>query len=244
MISTDDQDKPRGETPPGVVVEYYDSSSATWMKLENLKECEPRIMDGELAIYFAGSDVPWSLLGLGYDIEAGTYDFSAIQLRVTGTIESDVAIEETVSDGDPVVGSTIEEIYDRASEFQFREVSSGSIFYGSSGSTRQSDPSVLAAQRADSLLSLRQTALLNGRITLEGCDRLTNNVLGEQISEIEGREIGLVTHPSEQRYPLCVEIAWEPQNQQISLILEMVRPHFTRPRLTEIRGIRRGKRMR
>lgn len=110
----------------------------------------------------------------------------------------------------------------RASEDEFI---GGSALADLSAIRSEVDDRDRIASKAVELIDQYNAATIEGTITIEGIDWNFDNILGGTVREIDGRDFELVTTPpgKASRYPTCVGVEFNIQDQRTRLRLETLR---------------------
>lgn len=192
----------------GLTLEYRDYDGS-WRPIKNWGV---ELLDYECGILINREDVPEELYDQG--------EYAAI--RVTGTIEGDLAITHTASrQADSPVFETKEALIDLSDDYQHRVILPGSRYAGSKNNLAADDRQPLA-NFAESLRQRFDQIDIPGGVVLEGVDQLEYQP-GDRVAGVQGKNISFQVKRGVAQFPQIVSVTLDIESQKTILQLQRFR---------------------
>ncbi len=211
----------------GITVEWWDASGGTsntgeWLPIENLNNVGGHVhkLERECGIRFSGSEPPAEIRGQGVDSDGKP----VAKIRVTATVVCDKRLILAREAADSLLSDRRELVLDVKSKFKFRKVHNSSIYAvrvlaGELKSTEIEHTAAMSIM-ADELLENWNQASIDGNLVLAGAGFDAQQVLGEPLGGVSGRNVLLATNRAETKFPTVIGIRIDFERQQTSVTLD------------------------
>jgi len=191
-------------------LEYYDNSLAAWKPVP--PEWGWEMLPDEIGIYFNGNKPPAELWEQGVD------DIANMKIRLTCVVACDKRIEYTATrQTSSPNGRDVELYIDASDRFFYKEVDSGSVFFGVYDALEKDDTTAIQTY-AESLRDINDSANVETSLVLFGI--VNSYSRGDLVTKVDGRNISFNRNSSTastKKYPQVSGVLFDYQNHRTVL---------------------------